>query len=570
MKRRSRSQLLAVGISMVVLGTIAIARTDGMQQGPPAPGQGPGGGRQGGFGGGVQEDLKLVAQFDKDGDKRLNSQERHAAMQFLQTQGGGGGRGFGRGGRGGGAPAGPVEPGPRLTPAAAKSYPASVSLYDAKTLRTLFMQFEDADWEKQLMAFKNTDVDVPAVVTVDGVVYRDVGIGFRGASSFMMVPEGEKHSINVTMDFADKKQALLGYRSLNLLNSHEDPIYVRPVLYLQAARDYVPAAQANFVRVVINGESWGVYSNLEQVNKDFISKWFKTEQGTRWKVPGSPGGRGGLEYTGEDVAAYKRVFEIKSKDDPKAWAALVNLAKVLNTTPPDKLEAALQPLLDIDGALKFLAVDNVLVNNDGYWTRASDYNIYLDPKGQFHIYPHDANETFGPSGSGGRGGGRGPGGPGPGGPGGPDGGRPGGPGGPGGDTLLRGGPADGQFPGGPGGPGGGGPGRGPGGRGGMMMGDAKLDLLVGLNDDAKPLRSKLLAVPALRAKYLVYAKQVATKWLDWKTLEPLVTQYHALIVADVKTDTHKLDSYENFEAGVARLKAFVDERRALILADTRK
>lgn len=104
----------------------------------------------------------------------------------------------------------------------------------------------------------------------------------------------------------------------------------------------------------------------------------------------------------------------------------------------------------------------------------------------------------------------------------------------------------------------------------MMMGDAKLDLLVGLNDDAKPLRSKLLAVPALRAKYLVYAKQVATKWLDWKTLEPLVTQYHALIVADVKTDTHKLDSYENFEAGVARLKAFVDERRALILADTRK
>jgi len=388
-------------------------------------------------------------------------------------------------------------------------------------------------------------------VTVDGVTYKDVGIKFRGASSFMMVPEGEKHSINVTLDFIDKKQSLLGYRSLNLLNSHEDPIYVRPVLYLQAAREFVPAAQANFARVVINGESWGIYSNLEQVNKDFVQKWFKTTEGTRFKVPGGPGGRGGLEYFGEDVNRYKQVFEIKSKDDPKAWAALIHLTKVLNETPIDRLAAALAPILDIDGALRFLALDNVLVNNDGYWTRASDYNIYLDPKGQFHVFPHDANETYGPSGS--RGGG-------------PGGGPGFGPPGAGGDVFFRGGPGGGpDF-----GPGGQGRGPGGGGRGGMMMGDARLDLLVGLNDASKPLRSRLLAVPALRTKYLAYAKQIATKWLDWRTLEPIVTQHHARIAADVKTDTHKLNSYEQFVNGVATLKAFADERRALILADTRQ
>ena len=104
----------------------------------------------------------------------------------------------------------------------------------------------------------------------------------------------------------------------------------------------------------------------------------------------------------------------------------------------------------------------------------------------------------------------------------------------------------------------------------MMMGDARLDLLVGLNDASKPLRSRLLAVPSLRAKYLAYAKQIATKWLDWKTLEPIVTQHHARIAADVKADTHKLDTYEGFVNGVASLKAFADERRALILADTRQ
>ena len=99
----------------------------------------------------------------------------------------------------------------------------------------------------------------------------------------------------------------------------------------------------------------------------------------------------------------------------------------------------------------------------------------------------------------------------------------------------------------------------------MMVGNATLDPLIGLDDMSKPLRSKLLAVPSLRAKYLEYTRQIATKWLDWKTLEPLVTKYHALIAADVRADTHKLDSIDEFESGVATLKAFAEQRRALLL-----
>jgi len=354
----------------------------------------------------------------------------------------------------------------------------------------------------------------------------------RGASSFFGVPEGLKHSLNVSMDFVDDKQTLLGYKTLNLLNSHEDPTHLRSVVYLQAAREYVPAPKANFARVVLNGESWGIYSNAQQFNKEFVNEWFKTTDGSRWKVPGSPGGRGGLEYVGDDPAAYKRTFEIKSKDDPKAWAALIQLTKTLNTTPPDQLEKALAPMLDIDGALKFLAVDATLVNNDGYWTRASDYSIYLDPKGVFHIFPHDANETLGPSG-----GGRGMGGP--------------------MIIMAPGGAAGGQPPPPPGGP----QGRG----GGMRMGGADLDPLVGLEDPSKPLRSKLLAVPALRARYMTYVKQIATKWLDWNTLGPIAQKYQTLIAADVKTDTRKLDTFEAFQTGLETLKAFAATRRAYLL-----
>jgi hypothetical protein len=36
-----------------------------------------------------------------------------------------------------------------------------------------------------------------------------------------------------------------------------------------------------------------------------------------------------------------------------------------------------------------------------------------------------------------------------------------------------------------------------------------VNLLTGINDAAKPLRSQLLAVPAFRARYLAYAKEIA-------------------------------------------------------------
>jgi len=260
----------------------------------------------------------------------------------------------------------------------------------------------------------------------------------------------------------------------------------------------------NYVRVVINGEDWGAYINSQQVNSDFTREFFNATKGARWKTPGSPRGRAGMEYLGEAPSLYKRLYEIKTDDTPQAWTDLIHLFRVLNETPPDKLERALAPILDVDGVLKFLAVEVALANSDGYWTRASDYNIYQDPKGVFHVFPHDFNEglmeeSFGFGGSSG--------------------------------PLL--------------------------------------DPLVSLNDPSKPLRSKLLAVPALRAKYLGYVKEIAEKWLDWRVLEPMVNQYRALLTDEMKVDTRKLYTTEAFQAGIGpgpdTLRDFVERRRAYLL-----
>jgi hypothetical protein len=471
---------------------------------------------------GVQESRKLVAQFDKDGNQRLDVTERKAAREFLAKEKAEG-RAPRRPGlrRGGNENASPPEPGPKLSSAEVKSF-GDESLYDPKTLRTLFLEFENVDWEKELADFYHTDVEIPAKLTVDGKVYRDVGVHFRGASSFFTVSEGHKRSLNLSMDFAHEDQRLRGYRTLDLLNSHEDPTFLRAMLYSQVAREYIPAPKANYVRVVINGESWGVYVNAQHFNKDFTKEFFGSTKGARWKVSGSPRASGGLKYIGEDVAEYKKHYEIKSKDDTNSWASLIKLCRVLGKTPADELEKTLAPLLDIDGALKFLALENVFINNDGYWIRSSDYSIYEDEKGRFHVVPHDVNETF-------------------------------------------------SQPGGPGM------------RGGQNIKGVELDPFFGADDSNKPLLGKLLAVPALRARYLGYVRDIAEKWLDWKKLGPLAEQYQSLIAADVKTDTRKLDSLEAFAKGVSEdtevdgprgprkslsLKSFAEQRRAYLLRST--
>lgn len=560
----------------------------------------------------MREERKLVKDFDKDGDKRLNATERKAALEFMKKEiaegragrrfpgfpggrspGGGPGNPGGPGngsapGANAPAPAGPpgnpgapgpdgprtfmgpppgmeasepAKPGPRVAPSDVK--PSGVSaLYAPDTLRTLFLDFETPDWESEMETFHDTDVDLPATLTVDGKKYPGVGVHFRGMSSYMMVKAGHKRSLNVAIDAEDKKQRVDGYKTLNLLNSNGDDSMMSTVLYSEIARHYLPAPKANFVRTVINGESWGVFVNVQQFNQDFVQENFRTTKGARWKVSGSPMGGGGLDYLGEDVAKYKAHYQIKSKDNEEDWKAFIHLCRVLNETPIDQLEAALRPILDVDSLLWFLALDCALINTDGYWVRASDYSIYRDPEGKFHILPHDMNEAFST-----------PHGPGMG-------------GGPGGMRMRRGG-------------GGSGSGNGPGERSGnatrggavppppLEAGAPKpenapppnptaagengrppggvnfppvpgpgqnipavkgveLDPLVALDDARKPLRSRVLKVPALRARYLANVRTIAEQWLDWKNLGPLVAKYRALIEDEVKADTRKLGSYAAF------------------------
>ena len=449
---------------------------------------------QGFFGGGSgRREVALVDRFDADGNGRLDAAERREARDAV---------GVGRQRRG--RQAAQVRTGAALSPGDVTAYPDR-DFYDPGVVRTLFLTFESDDWESELEAFYNTDVEVSATLVVDGETYPDVGVHFRGNSSYRQIPTGYKRSLNLKVDWVHERADIDGYQTFNLLNSHEDPTYIRTVLFNEIARQYIAAPKANFVRVVINGEDWGIYVNAQQFNGDFVREWFDTRDGVRWKVPGSPRSNGGLEYFGESQASYRRVFELDTVDQPKAWTDLIQLTRILNQTPPAQLGSALGPILDIDDVLWFIALDAVFVNGDGYWVRNSDYHLYQDVNGRFHPIPHDTNETF--------------------------------------NGLQR--------------------GAGFGGR----RGGVTLDPLDGLTDDTKPLRSRLLAVPAFRDQYLDNVATLVERNLDWNVLGTIATDYQILIAEVVANDVHRLDGFADFPADSAALgsfRSFVEGRHAYL------
>jgi hypothetical protein len=198
---------------------------------------------------------------------------------------------------------------------------------------------------------------------------------------------------------------------------------------------------------------------------------------------------------------------------------------VLNETPPDKLPATLAPLLDVDGVLRFLAVDNVLMNSDGYYTRASDYNLYRDAQGRFHTVTHDANEVMRPA--------------------------------EGGGWLRRGGTANTPA-------------------GGNQM---SLSPLAGADQPDKVLLNRLLAVPEYKQRYLGYIRDINNKWMNWERFGALAMKFQALIADDVKHDEHKLYTTDAFNSSLTvdvgggggmfgptgtSLKTFVEQRHAFL------
>lgn len=205
-----------------------------------------------------------------------------------------------------------------------------------------------------------------ASLTVDGEHLAQVAVRKKGLIGSM---SAAKPSLRVDINRVVKGQTLHGAKSLTLNNCKQDPSLVRQCLsYRVFAAAGVPSPRCAFARVTLNGEALGVYVNVEPIKKDFLARWFASDDGDLW------------EGTLSDLRpGWLGTFEKKTHEKDPDTVDLAALATALQDAPDDSLLPAIGPLVDVDAFLSFWAAEVLVAHWDGYAGNTNNYLFYADP-----------------------------------------------------------------------------------------------------------------------------------------------------------------------------------------------
>ena len=172
---------------------------------------------------------------------------------------------------------------------------------------------------------------------------------------------------------------------------------------------------------MINDESWGLYPNIQQLDKKHASEWFLDEECTRWRAedpngsapgcgePGGPGGGPGgdgpnfgagtssLNYLGLDTIDYLDHYTLKKAYKENPWNDLVIACQAIDESDTFfNPYLALNETLDVDATLWHLANEIIFSDDDSYIHKGGmDYYVYYDSYNE-RILPieYDGNSVF--------------------------------------------------------------------------------------------------------------------------------------------------------------------------------
>ena len=268
----------------------------------------------------------------------------------------------------------------------------SSTLFHLDRVHEMELLFDQPDWWQLLNQNKEDEIYIPATFICGGDTIIDVGVRLKGNSSYWGHP-GLKKPFKIKFSEYDENQHFLGVKTLNLHNSFKDPTMLRETIGYHLFRDVGPAPRTGFANLHVNGGLTGFYVLTEQVNKDFIERnWGDGEDGNLFK--GDP--HGTLEYKGPLEESYYSDYELKTNEEVNDWSDLVHFISELNLTLQDSLAAAMDDVFEIDRALRFFAMNQLLVNLDSYVGTGHNYYLYhREDSDRFQMFPWDTNETFG-------------------------------------------------------------------------------------------------------------------------------------------------------------------------------
>ena len=252
---------------------------------------------------------------------------------------------------------------------------------------------------------------IPAMLTLTDVsgthVMDSVGVRLKGNSSYSH--PGVKKSFKIDFNKYISGQNYDGLKKLNFSNGFKDPTCMREKLFFDACREAgVLAPRASFANVTFNGEAWGFYTVVEQIDDQFLDWAIEEDSGNLFKAGdnfggGGPGGGGGGNNTaadladyGTDPAVYADRYELKTNEDVNDWSDLISFIDFINNTDLDAFGAGIDFRMDVDGFLRSAALDMLFSNLDSYTGSARNYYIYHNQESNLWEWiKWDGNEAFG-------------------------------------------------------------------------------------------------------------------------------------------------------------------------------
>lgn len=227
-----------------------------------------------------------------------------------------------------------------------------------------------------------------ASVEYNGVRFDNIGIRTKGNLSLRSVvnSDSDRYSFKLSFDEYLPNQTFYGISKINLNNNYSDSTYMREFLTYELAREMgLPTPEFSYVNVYVNGELWGFYLAVEQVGDSYLQRNFGNSYGALYKAEMNGNG-GDLLWRDDQIDSYPALTQ-KSKSSNGDF--LLDLLDELNNG------SDYESVLDVEEALKYIALNVLTVNTDSYLGQnKQNYYLYEDD-GIFSVLPWDYNMAFG-------------------------------------------------------------------------------------------------------------------------------------------------------------------------------
>lgn len=246
---------------------------------------------------------------------------------------------------------------------------------------------------------------VPADVYYNGTQWYRVGIRFKGNSSLQGSWQQGILKLSFKMDFDEfeddypqiDNQRFYGFKKFSLKNNYNDESFLREKVATDVFRKAdVPVSHTGFYTLYIDHgdgpEYFGLYTLVEEVDGEVLDTQFASDDGNLYK----PEGYGASFIDGSFDEEY---FEKKTNEDDEDWSDVLALFAALHddsaSTDPTSWRADLEAVFDVDGFLKYLAVNGIIQNWDSYGRMTQNYYLYNDPDtSKLTWIPWDLNEAL--------------------------------------------------------------------------------------------------------------------------------------------------------------------------------